>query len=381
MNKVLERLNMEAAQKQIPLNATFELTSNCNMNCRMCYIHRQGMNSPDNYKPLDFWLSVAEQAKKEGTLVVVVTGGETFLYPHAEELIEKLLGMGFVISLNTNGTLLDDRRIVWLNENRPAKINISLYGASDKTYETLCGCKDGFTRVSRAVDSLLANGHNVYLNGTCVPENVDDIPEMYNFAKARGLDLHNTSYIFPAGRYGIHSISDRLSPVEAARADLLMERLQIGEKGLIQRSIKQLELFDNANSGRINACGGFHSGDGCSRSNCGGGRNSMAITYDGRMLPCVTNSGISVSLKNKTLHEAWEELKLKAAETCYPEECIKCEYQVLCNACPATVFNETGSYDKVSEYTCAVIKEKFHERLNILLEKGVLKADVRQTDM
>ena len=36
---LIEKLSMQAGLKKIPLNGAFELTSRCNFNCKMCYIH------------------------------------------------------------------------------------------------------------------------------------------------------------------------------------------------------------------------------------------------------------------------------------------------------------------------------------------------------
>lgn len=369
MNEILRNLNIKAGEHGIPLNATFELTPRCNMRCKMCYIHRpECLPKQLPLRPMSFWLDMAEQAKALGTMVLVITGGETFLYPEAEQLLEKLMKMGFLISLNTNGTLLDDRRIAWLNAHPPAKINISLYGASDETYERLCGIDGGFSFTSAAIDKLLSNGHNVYLNGTITPENDADIPKMYEFSSQRGLVLHNTSYLFPPGRYGIHSAPSRLTPYQAAQADLLLERLQIGPEAQLTKCAQQVRLVEATISGRISPAGGFHSGDGCSRSNCGGGRNSLAISWDGKLMPCVTNAGITIPLDGMTLAQGWDQLKREVENMLLPQQCAECPYQMVCNACAATVYNENGSFDRLSSYTCDVIREKYLARKALLMQ-------------
>lgn len=366
MHDLLSRLNQLSAQREIPLNATFELTPRCNMHCKMCYIHRpECLPETLPLRPVSFWLDMARQAKAMGTLVLVITGGEPFLYPEAEPLLEELMNMGFLISLNTNGTLLDDRRIGWLNAHRPTKINISLYGASDDTYGRLCGCKQGFSLTSSSIDNLLKHGHNVYLNGTVTPENLEDIPRMVEFARERKLILHNTSYLFPPGRYGIRNAPSRLTPAEAAQADLLLEKLQMGCQAHYEKCLRQIRLVSATVRGEAAPYGGFHSGEGCSGSNCGGGRNSFAISWDGKLMPCVTNAGIAVPLDGWSLMEAWQELCRRVEALTLPGECVSCPYQRICNACPATLYNESGCYDRLSSYTCQVIREHYLARLAV----------------
>ncbi len=374
MNQHLQLLNQRAAQQGVPLNGTFELTARCNLHCRMCYIHCPSyLDKQAQPLAVPFWLSMAEQVKAAGTLVLVITGGETFLYPHTEELLEKLLEMGFLISLNTNGTLLDTRRVAWLKEHRPTKINITLYGASDETYGKLCGLPDGFSRVRAAIDGLLEDGQNVYLNCTVVPENVGDLPAMAEFAKQRGLVLHTTSFIFPPGRYGVHTSPSRLTPEEAARADLLAERLEIGQEAQLEKCRQQAALMQATLAGKVPLGGGFHSGDGCSRSNCGGGRNSFAISWDGRLMICVTNSGIAIPLEGRTFADAWQELRQRVDGLPLPNDCVRCPYQKFCNACSATIYNETGHYDRLADYPCHYVRAKFEARMELLREQGMLQ--------
>ena len=55
---------------------------------------------------LERWLEVAEQARASGLLYLLLTGGEPFLWPDFWPLYERLTEMGFVLSINTNGSLI-----------------------------------------------------------------------------------------------------------------------------------------------------------------------------------------------------------------------------------------------------------------------------------
>jgi len=114
--------------------------------------------------------------------------------------------------------------------------------------------------------------------------------------------------------------------------------------------------------GQAAAFGGFHSGDGCSRSNCGGGRNAFAISYDAKLMSCVTNPGIALPLEEMSLEEGWQMLRQRMAGLELPRQCVRCPYQRICNACPATLYNENGRYDCLCEYTCQVIREHYRAR-------------------
>ncbi len=361
MNSMIQSLNKKTAHAGLPLNGTLELTPRCNLRCKMCYIHRPDCLPGElSLRPLSFWLELAEQLRQAGTLVLVVTGGETFLYPQAEPLLERLRAMGFVISLNTNGTLLDKRRLDWLGELRPAKVNLSLYGASNETYARLCGCEEGFDRLRAAIDGLLARGLNVYLNGTLTPENAADIPAMASFARERGLILHSTAFLFPAGRYGLHNCPSRLSPEAAAKATLELERLQLGEEAFLAKCRAYAERLQTG--GR----GGFQGTEECGRSNCLGGRNSFAVSWDGQLMPCVSNGGIRIPLEPSGFREAWVRLRAAVEALPLPTDCGGCPWAPVCNVCPAGLYNETGAFDRLADYPCAYVRAAAEARLACL---------------
>ena len=71
-------------------------------------------------------------------------GGEPLLVPGFKELYLALKAEGMVLTLNTNGTLLDEQWADFFARHKPRRVNITLYGADDAAYETLCRCPGGF---------------------------------------------------------------------------------------------------------------------------------------------------------------------------------------------------------------------------------------------
>ena len=150
--RVTEYFYRKASAAGVPLSGTFELTPVCNMDCKMCYV-RLSAKQQQSLGPLadaDRWLSLAREAKKAGMLYLLLTGGEPFLHPQFRQILEGLHRMGFIISVNSNGTLIDKIVVQWLKQCPPSRINISLYGASDETYARLCGNPMGFQQTTRA---------------------------------------------------------------------------------------------------------------------------------------------------------------------------------------------------------------------------------------
>ena len=102
---IKDRIYDYSARNRVPLTGAFELSPICNFSCRMCYVRKTPEEVKQNggLMPLEFWLDIARQAKEAGTLYPLLTGGETFLYPHIRELYSALCKMGMLVSINSNG--------------------------------------------------------------------------------------------------------------------------------------------------------------------------------------------------------------------------------------------------------------------------------------
>ena len=144
-------------------------------------------------------------------------------FPNIEKMTDAqiqngLHQMGLLISINSNGTLIDESVVRWLKETPPVRINITLYGASDETYGRLCRNPQGFTQVTRAIRLLGEAGITVKLNCSLTPHNAADLEGIFAFAKEEGLLVQATSYMFPPLRRDPSQVgcNDRFTPQEAA---------------------------------------------------------------------------------------------------------------------------------------------------------------------
>ena len=105
-----KRLISKAARSHTPINGSFELLPLCNMNCGMCYVRlsRPEMDRQGHLHSAAEWISLARQMQKSGTLFLLLTGGEPLLFPDFKTLYLELRSMGMILTINTNGTLIDE---------------------------------------------------------------------------------------------------------------------------------------------------------------------------------------------------------------------------------------------------------------------------------
>lgn len=188
----------KASRMKIPLSGTFELSPVCNFACRMCYVRKTRQEvaaSPRKILTLDDWRTIAREGYEAGMLYVLLTGGEPLLWPDFWTLYDELIDMGMLVSINTNGTLIDEKAVSHFRKKPPQKISITMYGANDETYLRLCGADGVFSKVDRAIRALKEAGMTVKLNCSVTPDNAADMEWIINYGKQLDLVVAATPYM------------------------------------------------------------------------------------------------------------------------------------------------------------------------------------------
>ena len=355
-SQLTEYLHSKAARAGIPLSGTFELTPCCNMACKMCYV-RMTKQQQEQVAPLRTageWLSLAEEAKKQGMVYLLLTGGEPFLRPDFREILSGLNKMGLFVSINSNGTLIDEEVISWLKQTPPTRVNVTLYGSSDATYERLCGNPNGFTQAVRGIRLLKAAGIVVKINCSITPYNVDDLDGIFAFAKQEGLLVQASSYMFPPLRRDTAMVgkNDRLTAEEAAYQSARIISLLNGDDYFLQQMENRATLSLSGDS--VEDCPELPAEGECIR--CRAGKCSFWVTWDGRILPCGMFPGDDAENVFETkFTDAWGRIKEAVATIRMPPKCSKCQMRDQCKACAAMALTETGRFDQVPEYRCQMM--------------------------
>ena len=109
-NTMEKRMLRRASAAQRPINGSLELLPLCNMNCDMCYVRLSAgeTEAKGGLRMADEWISLGRQMQKAGVLFLLLTGGEPLLFPDFQKLYVELRQMGMILTVNTNGTLLDE---------------------------------------------------------------------------------------------------------------------------------------------------------------------------------------------------------------------------------------------------------------------------------
>lgn len=332
-------LHEKGAKEGIPVSGTFELTDRCNFSCEMCYIHKN-QRKEDPLTASD-WITLGGQAKNAGTVFLLLTGGEPLLREDFSEIYTALIKMGFVISINTNGSLLGNY-IELFKMFPPSRINVSLYGGSDDAYKRLCK-RDCFDTVISNIKKAQEAGLSVRLNSILTPENCDDGKKIVDIANSMKLHLKPTAYSYPALRAdGTRAeTAGRFTPEKAGELIYNIDKYRFNEEYYNKRAEKILRTCPTDIGNKIR---------------CRAGRSSYWITYEGKMLPCgMMDEPAEFPLRTDIL-TAFGRIREKTDAIRLPEECRSCEFSDICSVCAAMCKAETGEFNKKPEYVCRMTK-------------------------
>ena len=351
--RLTEYLHLRAAQQGIPLSGTFELTPCCNMDCKMCYV-RLSPREQQAIAPLlsaERWLELGRQAKAAGLIYLLLTGGEPFLRPDFKEIFQGLHREGFVLSVNTNGTLIDEKTVAWLKETPPNRLNITLYGASDATYEALCGNPKGFTQVTKAIRLLKEAGLTLRLNCSVTPHNAQDFDGIFDFAQNEGLYIQATSYMFPPLRRDGTMVgqNQRFSPEDAAYYAAKIVSRYTSEEAFLQHFQEQglPPIPSDTEDCSLPAEG--------EKLHCRAGKCSFWVTWLGRILPCgMFPAELGEDLQKLSFGQGWQRIREATAQLRLPSKCGDCPAKERCRVCAAMVYTESGNFQTPPQYRCGM---------------------------
>lgn len=338
--KMSAYLHSKAKENGTPLAGNFELSSNCNFNCPMCYVSQ---NEPcEDALSAEDWIEITDTACDNGMLFLLLTGGEPFLKKDFDKIYTHAHEKGLIISINSNGSLAD-RYIDLLKKYPPVRINISLYASSAAGYKKQCmnAC---FEKVMENIKALQKINIPLKLNTVITKLNCDDIENIIALSKSLGVPIQITPYCYPPIRLdGVFGKSDsRLSSADAGFYSVRGDIALYGSEEFIKKA-SQAKSSES------------YSGGDCSLM-CRAGSSSFWITCDGKMRACAMMDKPSADLKDMDFCGAWEYIRKQTSLLRTPAECRDCPDSAFCRACAAMCLCETGFTDKKPEYVCEMIR-------------------------
>ena len=338
-------IQQKGAALGLPLAGNFELTPRCNFSCKMCYVHEQVAKNEE--LSAAEWIALGKQARDRGMLFLLLTGGEPLIRDDFQEIYHELKRLGLMVSINTNASLIDDHMVDFFRKDPPTRLNITLYGGSDDTYERLCGVRM-YSTVANNIRKLEHEGIPIKINVSVTPYNAEDLESIFAFAGEENLRIKATSYMYPPVRINKGEYGSAPARFTAEQAAEYMVRCR--ENDLTREQLCLLAKQIGMEGGRR------RTGAEASKMQCRAGKTAFWVKWNGHMVPCGMFPHRGYSIREMGFDAAWKMVREYADGIRLPYSCAVCPSRENCSVCAAACFAETGKFDECPEYVCRITK-------------------------
>jgi len=341
----------KARAERIPIHGSLELTRRCNVRCPYCYLDFAHNTRPEDELSREELFSILDQIVSEGCLSLTFTGGEPLYREDFRSIYLYALRKGLLVIIFTNGTMINREMADFFARYPPFYIDITVFGATEETYEKVSGVKGTFRQCREAIRFLSERDIPFGLKSVITTLNRDEIGAMKSWAEELGQEFRFDTLICPQLNGSRSGIKYRLSPEEIVQLDH-----QDPEKWQEWRDYA-CRQHTPRHSDRLYSCGG--------------GLSSFHISSSGKLGLCVLDTNYRYDLIQGSFREGWYSFipRVRDIRIEKESECNNCGLRSICTICPAWSTLETGSPEKIDDFICQIT----HLRGILLGESGVIK--------
>lgn len=263
----------------------------CNQKCLHCYAAGQPMGETPELST-EQWKTALALLRKANIPQVTFTGGEPTLRSDLVELVQA--AAWFVTRLNTNGRLLTPELCAGLYEASLDSVQVTLYSAEGNIHNQLVGT-NGFNDTVQGIRNAVAAGLIVSVNTPLCSLNTH-YAETLRFAHSLGVRYVTCSGLIPSGSAcGAQSRATALTPEQLT--DILRQAVDTAEELGMELDFTspgwlEEETLRSLGLNLIPSCGACLS--------------NMAVTPDGKVVPC--QSWLSDEPLGDLLHDDWADI-------------------------------------------------------------------------
>lgn len=175
------------------------ITDTCNQNCGFCS-RRASVRKQTHLSPA-LHAEIIADARQMGELeTLVLTGGEPFLHPRFEDILDLSTPGPWALKLNTNGTILSGYLLDLLHRHHVTGVTVSLDGDTADLHDRVRKMPGSFAVTIRNMRRLVSAGFQIYVNTNVLPINVERVERVVPLVHDLGAVGMNISRIYPIGR-------------------------------------------------------------------------------------------------------------------------------------------------------------------------------------
>ncbi len=301
--KILSGFLKFKARRPSPLFASYNVTGRCNMRCVFCEWWKTDTPELSTKEAL----AAIDSVCSLGVPFFDLSGGEPLLRNDLITLAKRAASHGCLVSMNTNGTLLNEDRVSEVADNFDLVV-VSLDGPKE-VHDKIRGVAGTYDKAIEAIKLLKSNGVRVGVNSVVTPWNIAILPKFVEELRSL-VDFAQVQPIHP------YPPPAENTPSEEAVSMLLdyLLRLKRSDPGFLAVPtdfVKGFELFFRGEAPKI----------------CHAGELYVAIDPAGKLLACPARSDIVLGdtlggsvgdiLKEKRDSEGWR--KVASCRGCWLE--------------------------------------------------------------
>ena len=263
----------------------------CNQKCLHCYAAGQPMGETPELST-EQWKTALELLRRANIPQVTFTGGEPTLRSDLVELVRA--AEWFVTRLNTNGRALTPELCAGLYDASLDSVQVTLYSAEGNIHNQLVGV-NGFNDTVQGIRHAVEAGLIVSVNTPLCSLNTH-YAETLRFAHSLGVRYATCSGLIPSGSAcGQESRATALTPEQLT--DILRQAVDTAEELGMELDFTSPGWLDEETlrSLGLNLI-----------PSCGACLSNMAVTPDGKVVPC--QSWLSDEPLGDLLHDDWADI-------------------------------------------------------------------------
>ena len=181
----------------LPLKLTISVTARCNLLCRHCYTDCGAQTGPE--LTTDEWIRFIDPLVEDGIVSVFFEGGEPFVRDDFESIVAHA-ARKMLVSVRTNGTLIDAPRAARLAKIHVGRVYVDMLGATASTHEAMTGAPGSFAAATDGIRFLRKSGVRTTLLTILTRGNAGQLQAILDLAGALGCDEVGVLRLYPLGR-------------------------------------------------------------------------------------------------------------------------------------------------------------------------------------
>jgi radical SAM protein with 4Fe4S-binding SPASM domain len=333
-------LHKRVVSSRVPLNGMIEVTRHCPLKCVHCYNNLSSAEAtPESELTYEEHCRILDEMTEAGCLWLLFTGGEIFARKDFLKIYTYAKKKGLIVTLFTNGTLIDKDVADTLADWRPFLVEITIYGRTKETFDRITGVPGSYDRCMRGIHLLMERRIPLKLKTMALRINKDEIWEMKRFAEEElGLKFRFDPIINPRIDYKQDPLNLRLTPREIVEMDLRDPKRLADWKTLAARSVNATQAQEIKKELYY----------------CNGGVTAFTIDPYGKMGLCMLSTHDRFDLRHGSFKEGWNNhlFGIRKKKVTKQTKCVACRIKIMCGMCPPSGDLENRDPEEPVDFFC-----------------------------